>query len=74
MWNLGALRRAGLGGADFELAIHRNRIAVDDFTVEAASECQRQRSFAARRWTEHNGKQRFTRNQRQRMLQLMYDQ
>src|ERR1035437_5036639 len=41
MRNFRALRRAGLGRADFELAVHRHRIAVDDLTREAPGNRER---------------------------------
>ena len=41
MRNFRALRRAGLGRADFEFAVHRHRIAVDDLTREAAGNRER---------------------------------
>src|ERR1039458_177246 len=54
MRNLRALRGTGLGRADFEFAVHRYRIAVDDFSRETPRDCQRQRRFAASRGTKHN--------------------
>jgi hypothetical protein len=50
MRDFSALSGAWLGGTNFKIAIHRDRIAVDDFTVESASNGQRQRSFPAGGW------------------------
>ena len=46
MRSAGTLGGAGLGRADVELAIHGDRIAVDDLSVEFFSERQRQRRLA----------------------------
>ena len=59
MRNLRALRRTGLGRADFKFAVHRHRIAVDDFTAEAPGDRQRQRRLPARRGTKHDYDQRL---------------
>ena len=55
----GALGGAGLGGADVELAIHGDRVAVDDLAVELLSERQRQRRFSAGRGPEDDHQQRL---------------
>ena len=59
MRNFRALRRTGLGRADFKFAVHRNRVAVDDFTVEAARDGQRQSCLSACRGTKHDDDERF---------------
>src|SRR5579862_7667082 len=58
-----SLLGGGLGRADVELAVHRHRIAVDDFAVELLSERQRQRRFATRRGAEdyHQRRLKFRR-------------
>ena len=65
--------------ADLEVAIHRDRIAVDDLTVEAPRERQRQRGLPAGGRAKHNDEQgqslQLRRTlQRQRALQEMYGQ
>ena len=45
---------ARLGRTDFELAVHRDRIAIDDFAEETSRERQRQGRFAASRGTENH--------------------
>ena len=62
MRNFRALRRAGLGRADFKFAVHRNRVAVDDFTAKAARDRQRQSGLPARRRTKHDDHQRLAVN------------
>ena len=59
MRNLGSLRRAGFGRADFKFAVHRNRVAVDDFSVEAARDRERQSGLPASRGTKHHYDQRL---------------
>src|ERR1700681_1558086 len=59
MRNLRALRRTGLGRADFKFAVHRNRVAVDDFTAEAARDGQRQSCLPASRRTKYHHDERF---------------
>ena len=57
----GAFIDIGLGGADIELAIHRDRIAVDDLALEFLRERQRQRRFSAGRRTKDHNQQRLGR-------------
>ena len=59
MRNFRALRRTGLGCADVKFAVHRNRVAVDDFTAEAAGDGQRQSGLPARRRTKHHYDERL---------------
>ena len=59
MRNFGALRRTGLGGADFKFPVHCNRVAVDDFTVKAPRNGQRQSGLPACRGTEYDDEQRL---------------
>ena len=54
MRNFRALRRTRLGRADVKFAVHRNRVAVDDFSVEAPRDRQRQSRLAARRRAQHD--------------------
>ena len=78
MRNFRALRRTGLGRADFKFAVHRNRVAVYDFTAEAPRDRQRQSGLPARRGTKHDYDERFAIRQQflqlQRALQGMYRQ
>ena len=42
-----SFRGCGLGRADIKLAVHRDRVAVDDFTAELLRQRQRQRRLPA---------------------------
>jgi hypothetical protein len=59
MGNFGALGRARLGRADFKFAVHRDRIAIYDFTAKAPRNRQGQGRLPARRGPEHDYEQRF---------------
>ena len=59
MRNFRALRRTGLSRSDFKFAVHRDRVAVDDFTAEAPRDRQRQGGLPARGGTEHDDGQRL---------------
>src|ERR1700733_12154913 len=58
MWNLCAFGSRRLGSADLEIAIHSNRIAVDDLAVELARKDERKRGLPASGWAEHDDEQR----------------
>jgi hypothetical protein len=60
----------GLGRTDLELAHHGDRVAVNDFSVKALGECERQRSLAAGGGPEDGYKDRI-RNTAQRRLQCI---
>jgi hypothetical protein len=60
MRNFRALGRTGLGRTDFKFAVHRNRVTVNNFSVEAAGDRQRQSGFPTRRGTKHDYDQRLT--------------
>ena len=66
----GALRRAWLGGSDFEFAIHGDRIAVHHFAMKALGQRQRKRGLPTPRWTQHHHQQRIE-NHDQRAPQAM---
>ena len=57
-----SFRGAGLGRANIELAIHRDRIAVDDFARELLRQRQRQRRLPARCRSKNDHQQRFRRS------------
>jgi hypothetical protein len=59
MGDFRALRRTGLGRADVKFTVHRNRVAVDDFTAETAGDGKRQSRLSARRGTKHDYDERF---------------
>ena len=46
MADTGALRLGNFGSADGESAIELERIAVDDFAIEAGGEAHRERAFS----------------------------
>src|SRR6202521_4002804 len=71
MRNFRALRRTGLGRADFKFAVHRDRVAVDDFTAEAAGDGQRQSCLPACRGTKHDYDERFAIRHIQHIRQLL---
>ena len=51
---------ARLGGANFEFAIHGDRVTIHDFAVKVLSQEQRQRSFAASSRSQDCNQQRLT--------------
>src|SRR6266851_1184274 len=59
MRNFRTLRRTGLSRADFKLAVHCNRVAVDDFSMETPGDGQRQSGLPARRGTQHHDEERL---------------
>ena len=68
MRNLRSLRRRGLGRADFKFAVHRHRVAVDDFSMKAPRDCQRQCCLSARRRAKDDYDQRLALHLRQIQL------
>ena len=57
MGNFRALRRRRLGGANVKFAVHRDRVAVDDFSPEAARDRQRQSGLPTGRGAKHDHEQ-----------------
>ena len=49
-----SFRGTGLGSADIKLAIHGDRVAVDDLTAKPLRQRQRQRRLPAARWPKDN--------------------
>jgi hypothetical protein len=74
MRNFGALGSGGLGCADFKLAVHGDRVAVDDFSVKAAGDGEREGRLAAGSGAEHDYDERVAMSQFQRGLHGMYRQ
>jgi hypothetical protein len=71
MRNFRALCGSGLGRSDLKLAVHRDGIAIDNFTAEAPRNRERQSRFPACRGTEYDDDQRLARRRIQRALQGM---
>ncbi len=65
-----------LGRADFKIAVHRHRVAIDDLALKAARQFQRERGLSAGGRAQHRDQQRlvFNMRQSQRALQGMYCQ
>jgi hypothetical protein len=58
----------GFGGPDFKFAVHRNRVAIDDFPMKMLGEGERERSLTTGGGTENDDQQRVVAC-RQRQLQ-----
>jgi hypothetical protein len=76
MGNLGAFGCSGLGRSNIQLAVHRDRIAIDDLSRESFGDCDGERRLTARGGAEDDQQERFAtsgllRSWAQRQLQWM---
>ena len=71
MRSAGLFFRSGLGRADAEFAIERDRVAVHDLAVEAGSEFQRERSLTATCWPKNYNQQRIARQSAHAPMNVM---